>query len=56
MKKFKKAVVILFLVFTLLFIPNKSSARYYQALETIAVKFVIEKELNSGVNNESEEL
>lgn len=46
-----KAIRILIAFIILLFITcNKSIARYYETLDTIKVRFTIEENINTGVN------
>lgn len=54
MKKSNIIKIIVILVITLLFMQNIVMARYYEVLETIVVRFTIEENLNTGVENNYE--
>ncbi len=54
MKKSKiiKIVIILSIIFLLM--QNMVMARYYEVLDTISIRFIIEENLNTGVENNYE--
>ncbi len=54
MKKVKLIRMLVILVIILLFTQNKSTARYYEVLDTIKVRFTVEEKIDTGVNEKYE--
>lgn len=52
MRKNKTIIILIVFVILLFIICNKSVARYYETLDTIKVRFTIEENINTGVNED----
>lgn len=54
MKKSKIIKIVIILSILFLLMQNMVMARYYEVLDTISIRFIIEENLNTGVENNYE--